>query len=59
MPASWIKAYDKDWQISVERLYNLNAIPALYLLDNQKRVIVKDGTSVAQIENIIAYIESL
>ena len=59
MPASWIKAYDKDLQISVERLYNLNAIPALYLLDNQKRVIVKDGTSVAQIENIIAYIESL
>ena len=59
MPASWIKAYDKGQQITIERLYNLSAIPALYLLDSQKRVIVKDGTSVAQIENIIAYMESL
>lgn len=59
MPASWIKAYDKGTQITVERLYNLKAIPSLYLLDSQKRVIVKDGTSVAQIENIIAYMESL
>lgn len=59
MPASWIKAYDKGQQITIERLYNLSAIPALYLLNSQKRVIVKDGTSVAQIENIIAYMESL
>lgn len=59
MPASWIKAYDKGQHITIERLYNLSAIPALYLLDSQKRVIVKDGTSVAQIENIIAYMESL
>ena len=59
MPTSWIRAYDKGQKITVERLYNLSAIPALYLLDNQKRVIIKDGTSVAQIENTIAYLESL
>lgn len=59
MPTSWIRAYDKGMKITVERLYNLSAIPSLYLLDNQKRVIIKDGTSVAQIENTIAYLESL
>lgn len=59
MPTSWIRAYDKGMKITVERLYNLSAIPALYLLDSQKRVIIKDGTSVAQIENTIAYLESL
>lgn len=58
MPTSWIRAYDKGQNITVERLYNLSAIPALYLLDSQKRVIIKDGTSVPQIENIIAYLES-
>ena len=59
MPTSWIRAYDKGMKITVERLYNLSAIPSLYLLDNQKRVIIKDGTSVAQIENTIAYLENL
>ena len=59
MPTSWIRAYDKGMKITVERLYNLSAIPALYLLDSTKRVIIKDGTSVAQIENTIAYLESL
>ena len=59
MPTRWINAYDKGMKISIDRLYNLNAIPALYLLDRDKRVIVKDGTSVAQIENIIAYMESM
>lgn len=59
MPNSWIKAYDRYQTITTERLYNLSAIPALYLLDKDKRVLIKDGTSVAQIENVIAYIESL
>ena len=59
MPDAWIKAYDKGQKITIERLYNLNAIPSLYLLNANKRVIIKDGTSVAQIENVIAYLESL
>jgi hypothetical protein len=37
----------------------LQAIPSLYLLDSDKRVIIKDGTSVAQIENAIAYFEAM
>lgn len=54
MPAAWINGYDKGARLSHERLYNLNAIPSLYLLDSQKRVMVKDGTDVAYIESVIA-----
>lgn len=53
IPAEWIRAYDKGQIISKERLYNLSAIPALYLLDKEKRVIIKDGTSVADIESVL------
>ena len=53
IPAEWIRAYDKGQILSKERLYNLSAIPALYLLDSKKRVLIKDGTSVADIENIL------
>lgn len=58
MPERWIKGYDDGLVISSQRLYNLNAIPSLYLLDAEKRVLIKDGTSVAQIENTIALVES-
>ena len=59
MPELWIKAYDDGMKISQEQSYNLNAIPSLYLLDNQKHVIIKDGTSVAHIEDMIAMLESM
>jgi hypothetical protein len=53
IPAKWIRAYDKGQILSKERLYNLSAIPALYLLDKDKRVLIKDGTSVADIERLL------
>lgn len=59
MPRTWINAYDKGMKLTEERSYNLNAIPSLYLLDGEKRVVIKDGTSVAQIENAIAYLEAM
>ena len=34
-------------------LYDLHALPAMYLLDSRKRVLVKDSTDVAQIEEVI------
>lgn len=54
MPTGWISGYDPDQIISQERLYKLNAIPALYLLDADKRVLVKDGSDVRQVEYVIA-----
>lgn len=53
IPASWINAYDRGCVIREESLYDLHAIPALYLLDCDKRVLLKDCTDVAQIEEVI------
>lgn len=53
IPSQWIRAYDKGQVLTKERLYNLSAIPALYLLDREKRVLIKDGTSVADIEGLL------
>ena len=53
IPASWINAYDKGCVVREKSLYDLHAIPALYLLDSCKRVLVKDSADVAQIEEVI------
>lgn len=54
MPAGWISAYDAGQIISRDRLYDLRAIPSLYLLDHDKRVMIKDGCDVALVEHVIA-----
>lgn len=56
-PASWINAYDNGTVISKQRLYDLKAIPALYLLDAGKRVMAKDCTDVELVERLIASAE--
>lgn len=53
IPDEWIYAYDDGCVVSEQSLYNLSAIPALYLLDGQKRVLVKDSVDVAAIEEAI------
>ena len=58
LPTEWINSYDQGTILTNEHLYNLSAIPSLYLLDSTKRVLVKDGTDVAMIENIIAISEA-
>lgn len=56
-PSSWINAYDKEMTITRERLYDLKAIPALYLLDSEKQVMAKDCTDVELIEHLIMQAE--
>ncbi len=56
-PDSWINAYDDGVVISKQRLYDLKAIPALYLLDAGKRVMAKDCTDVELVERLIASAE--
>ncbi len=53
IPKAWINGYDNSQSIDNEGLYNLTAIPSLYLLDAKKRVMVKDGIDVAKIEEAI------
>ena len=42
IPAEWVNGYDKDRKTENEQLYDLKAIPTLYLLDADKRVLLKD-----------------
>lgn len=43
-PDWWITAYDKRGIIREKELYDLKAIPTIYLLDAQKCVVMKDPT---------------
>lgn len=42
-PGTWLNAYDKEQIVSGRNLYDLKAIPTLYLLDGDKTVILKDA----------------
>ncbi|HQB23235.1 MAG: DUF5106 domain-containing protein [Bacteroidales bacterium] len=53
LPSNWLHAWNPNSEIRSENLYDLNAIPSLYLLDNAKKVLVKDALSVKQIEGIL------
>ena len=54
-PKEWLNGYDKDQMINQEELYDLRAIPSFYLLDKDKRVILKD----VPVEQIEVYYNSL
>lgn len=54
-PGEWINGYDKSLTIKTKNLYDLKAIPTLYLLDANKKVLLKDAT----VENIAKYLYNL
>ena len=43
MPKNWVVGYDDGQKITTEELYSLPAIPTLYLLDKNKKVVLKDA----------------
>jgi hypothetical protein len=43
LPAEWIHAYDQGMVITKKNLYDIKAYPTLYLLDKNKKVILKDS----------------
>ena len=45
LPANWINAYDPLQQLNNKQLYDLKAMPTLYLLNRQKQVLLKDATA--------------
>jgi thiol-disulfide isomerase/thioredoxin len=45
-PQEWYNGFDPDMVIRNDNLYSVRAIPSLYLLDDQKRVIMKDAPEV-------------
>ena len=42
-PKEWYNGYDPYYLIRTDVLYNVRAIPSLYLLDKDKKVIMKDA----------------
>lgn len=42
-PETWLSGYDQSYTIRTDVTYNVRAIPSLYLLDSEKRVIMKDA----------------
>lgn len=55
MPSNWINSYDKELAMRDKELYDLRAIPTLYLLDQNKSVLLKDCMSIPLIEQVIYY----
>lgn len=43
-PEQWYNGFDPDMKIRNEKIYSVRAIPSLYLLDKDKKVILKDTT---------------
>lgn len=41
-PKEWYNGYDHNYIIRTDQIYNVRAIPSVYLLDKDKRVILKD-----------------
>ncbi len=44
-PEEWYNGFDRDLVIRKDNLYNVRAIPSLYLLDTDKTVLLKDTTT--------------
>lgn len=55
IPGSWINGYDAPMEVEGKGTYLLKAIPTLYLLDRDKRVILKD----ARLDKVLEYLENV
>lgn len=54
-PRQWINGYDPEFKIREDLIYDVRAIPSIYLLDSGKTVILKDATP----ESLMAVLSSL
>ena len=52
-PRGWLHACDAACTVRDEGIYDRRALPALYLLDREKRVLVKDSADPAEIEEAL------
>lgn len=54
-PRNWLTGYDHLYRIREEQNYDIRAIPSLYLLDANKRVIMKDAPT----ERVLSFFDNL
>ena len=55
LPKQWVVGYDADGSIYGKELYDILAFPTMFLLDEQKQVLLKDASP----EEVGEYLESL
>jgi thioredoxin-related protein len=54
-PEGWLSGNDKNENIKMKRIYELRAMPSIYLINKEKRVILKD----VQPEKLLFYLSSI
>ena len=54
-PDNWINGYEPDGAVRERRLYDVRAIPSLYLLDADQRILLKD----APVEKVLARLKTI
>ena len=54
LPAHWVNGYEPDGLIRSDQLYFVRGIPSIYLLDADKRILMKDAIP----ETVAAYVEN-
>jgi hypothetical protein len=54
-PKEWYNGYDPAYIIRQDILYNIRGIPSLYVLDKDKKVIMKDAPE----ERVFAFLGSI
>ena len=52
-PRNWLCGYDPDGLVRSDRIYCVRAIPSLYLLDRDKRVLMKDAPT----ERVVSWLQ--
>lgn len=53
VPSEWLNGYDKDLSVLSDELYDLKMMPVIYLLDEDKTVLLKDP-SLVQLEEYLS-----
>ena len=54
-PSDWLSGYDQDYIIRRDLIYNVRGIPSIYILDKDKRVVMKDAPA----EKALPYLQSI
>lgn len=54
-PSEWLCGYDHDYLIRTNQTYNIRAIPSLYLLGSDKKIILKDAPQ----DKVFEYIDRI
>lgn len=52
-PPQWINGYDPSYTIRENLIYNVRAVPSMYLLDAKKTVLLKDATPERVLEALL------